>query len=93
MKHTTPPTPTRARLDFLEAAGFDMRPDPRNIHHLRDSGWTTSEIAEVYGVNERTIRRWFSDPHPCPGERCLVMTPGGRTCHYCRRTQDLEAAA
>ena len=25
-------------------------------------------------------------PLQCPGERCLTMTPGGRLCHFCRRT-------
>lgn len=86
-------TPTRARLDFLEEAGFDMRPDPRNIRHLLDSGWSTTEVATTYDVSVRTIQRWLSDPHLCPTPGCAVMTPGGRLCHFDRRTAELEAAA
>jgi DNA-binding NarL/FixJ family response regulator len=68
---------TTARLTFLRHAGFDLSPDPENIRHLLDSGWTQAEVAEVYHVSIRTIQRWLSDP---------VMTPGGRICHYHRRT-------
>ena len=30
-------------------------------------------------------------PMPCPGDRCLTTTPGGRLCHFCRRTEELAA--
>lgn len=27
----------------------------------------------------------------CPGPNCLTRTPGGRLCHYCRRTAAMAA--
>lgn len=85
--------PIDRHLDFLRHVGVDMEPDRRNIPHLLESGWSMGEVAEVYGVSVRTVQRFLKDPQPCPGERCLTMTPGGRVCHYCRRTQALEGAA
>ena len=74
------------QLDFLRVVGMDVAPDPKNIPYLLGLGWTQDEVAQTYGVSRRTIQRWLSEPNPCPGERCLTMTPGGRTCHFCRRT-------
>lgn len=84
--------PIERHLDFLRHVGFDTEPDRRNIPHLLESGWSMGEVAEVYKVSVRTIQRFMADRHPCPGERCLTMTPGGRLCHFCRRTRLLRAA-
>lgn len=82
-------TPTTARLTFLRHAGFDLNPERAHIHHLIKSGWTTAMLADTYGVSQRTIQRFLVSPYRCPGDRCLTMTPGGRPCHFCRRTEAL----
>ena len=45
---------------------------------LRKQGWT------VTPPNDRA---------PCPGPRCLTMTPGGRVCRYCARSDAIARAA
>ncbi len=77
---------TKARLDFLRHAGFDVEPDKRNIPHLLASGWSVKMVAETYGITTRTVHRYLARPAPCPGERCLTMTPGGRLCYFCARS-------
>ena len=83
----------RHHSDFLRQWGIDDDLDRRNIPRLLESGWSMDEVAEVYRVSVRTVQRYAKAHQRCPGERCLTMTPGGRLCHFDRRTRALEGAA
>lgn len=37
----------------------------------------------------RAYKKWWRSEQkrkPCPDELCMTWTPGGRLCHFCRRT-------
>ena len=57
-------------------------------------GWRSqvlSNLAAEYGVTTRTIQRYVAahrtGPLPCPGRGCLTITPAGRLCHFCSRSE------
>jgi hypothetical protein len=57
-----------------------------------DQAYKPAEIDRLRLNGKRRARRAFKAlDHElfqalCPGERCLTLTPGGRICHFCRRT-------
>jgi hypothetical protein len=86
-------SPTRARLSFLEVAGFDVSPDRTNIPDLKAAGWSLEQIAETYGVSVRTVQRYLHDSHPCPGYpegSCMTKVQGGGLCGFCRRSRPVR---
>ncbi len=58
----------------------------RTINRRRLSGDSAETLAADYGLTTRTIHRYIGRRVKCP--TCPTVTPGGRTCHFCRRTSD-----
>ena len=50
----------KARMQYEEARGASLQKNRAEARHLRDIfGLSTSEIAQIKGVSERTARRWL----------------------------------
>ena len=85
----TPWELARHRNPWMPALSPADEADVRRRFRRDGNRSNAAALAREYRVTTRTIYRTLTRPVvslPCPGDRCQTITPGGRLCHYCRRS-------